>query len=134
MSFYILAGRDMPPAASYDGMPQYSNGIGMTRDFLDGWAKAQRRLPARMPQPTSLTLVCGTLIAPILQQLIDRLNAIDQLDGAAAAGGQSVLWRHCHRVRAADGNGCCAGPTGQWRRAGAAAAGDVRSYRDAHDR
>jgi NifB/MoaA-like Fe-S oxidoreductase len=75
--FYLLSGRAMPPADAYDGMPQYSNGIGMTRDFVDGWSKAQRRLPARMPRPTALTLVCATLIVPVLQRVIDRLNRIE---------------------------------------------------------
>lgn len=78
--FYLLCGRTMPPAAEYDGMPQYSNGIGMTRDFLDGWAKAQRRLPARLARPAELTLVCGTLIAPTLQRVVDRLNRIANLN------------------------------------------------------
>ena len=77
--FYLLSGRAMPPADAYDGMPQYSNGIGMTRDFVDGWSKAQRRLPARMPRPTELTLVCATLIVPVLQRVIDRLNRIENL-------------------------------------------------------
>jgi NifB/MoaA-like Fe-S oxidoreductase len=77
--FYLLCGREMPPAAAYDGMPQYSNGIGMTRDFLDEWARAQRCLPARMPGPVELALVCGTLIAPVLQRVVDRLNRIDGL-------------------------------------------------------
>jgi NifB/MoaA-like Fe-S oxidoreductase len=77
--FYLLCGRELPPAAAYDGMPQYSNGIGMTRDFLDEWAVARRRLPARMPRPTRLTLVCGTLIAPVLQQVADRLNRVGDL-------------------------------------------------------
>ena len=77
--FYILCGRELPPAAAYDGMPQYSNGVGMTRDFLDEWARVQRRLPARMPRPTELTMVCGTLIAPILQRVVDRLNRVDRL-------------------------------------------------------
>jgi len=77
--FYLLSGRSLPPADAYDGMPQYSNGIGMTRDFIDGWSKAQRRLPARMPQPTELTLVCATLIAPVLRRMIARLNRIENL-------------------------------------------------------
>jgi NifB/MoaA-like Fe-S oxidoreductase len=58
-------------------MPQYSNGVGMTRDFLDQWSRVQRRLPARMPRPTDLTLVCATLIAPTLQRVVDRLNRIE---------------------------------------------------------
>jgi NifB/MoaA-like Fe-S oxidoreductase len=77
--FYLLSGRDLPPADVYDGMPQYSNGVGMTRDFVDGWAKVQRRLPARMPRPTELTLLCGTLIAPVLSRVVERLNKIDDL-------------------------------------------------------
>ena len=78
--FYLLCGRELPAAADYDGMPQYSNGIGLTRDFLDGWAKAQRRLPTRLPRPTELVLVTGTLIAPTFQRLAERLNRIEQLN------------------------------------------------------
>jgi len=77
--FYLLSGRDLPPADRYDGMPQYSNGVGMTRDFIDGWAKAQRGLPTRMPRPTELTLACAMLIAPVLQRIVDRLNRIENL-------------------------------------------------------
>jgi len=32
-----------------------------------------------MPNPVDLVLVCGTLITPVLQQVVDRLNQIDQL-------------------------------------------------------
>lgn len=78
--FYILAGREAPPAPFYDGYPQYSNGIGMVRDFLDGWAGAEQELPESMPRPTRLTVVCGTLSAPILQQVVDRLNAVAGLE------------------------------------------------------
>lgn len=74
--FYLLAGRPVPAADRYDAMPQYSNGVGMVRDFLDLWARARRRLPARLPQPTSLALVCGTLVAPLLEHVVARLNRI----------------------------------------------------------
>ncbi len=74
--FYILAGRPVPAADRYDDLPQYSNGVGMVRDFLDMWAKARRRLPARLPQPTSLALVSGTLVGPLMQQVAVRLNKI----------------------------------------------------------
>jgi NifB/MoaA-like Fe-S oxidoreductase len=77
--FYILAGRPLPSADFYDDMPQYSNGVGMVRDFLDIWAQAERRLPARLSQPTSLALVCGSLVAPLMGQVAERLNQIDGL-------------------------------------------------------
>ncbi|NTW01329.1 MAG: DUF512 domain-containing protein [Oscillochloris sp.] len=77
--FYILAGRETPPAEFYDDMPQYSNGVGMVRDFLDSWAKAKRRLPARIPHPTSVALVCGTLVGTMMKQVAARLNKIEGL-------------------------------------------------------
>lgn len=78
--FYILAGRPVPPADRYDDMPQYSNGVGMVRDFLDLWAKARRRLPPRLARPTRLALVCGTLVAPMLGEVATRLSRINGLE------------------------------------------------------
>jgi NifB/MoaA-like Fe-S oxidoreductase len=78
--FYILAGRPVPAVDFYDDMPQYSNGVGMVRDFLDSWATQGRRLPTRLNQPTRLAIVCGTLVAPMLEQVAARLNAIEGLD------------------------------------------------------
>jgi len=81
--FYLLAGRPIPPAEHYDDMPQYSNGVGMVRDFLDLWARARRRLPARLAQPTSLAIVSGTLVAPIMAQVADRLSKVAGLTARA---------------------------------------------------
>jgi NifB/MoaA-like Fe-S oxidoreductase len=78
--FYILAGRPLPAAEFYDDMPQYSNGVGMVRDFLDGWARARRRLPAALAQPATVALVCGTLVGPMMEQIAARLNRIEGLD------------------------------------------------------
>jgi NifB/MoaA-like Fe-S oxidoreductase len=78
--FFLLCGRDLPPDTFYDDYPQYSNGVGMTRDLLDGWAQAQRQLPARLKHPANIALVCGTLIAPTMQRIIDRLNHVSGLD------------------------------------------------------
>ncbi len=77
--FYLLAGWPVPPAETYDDMPQYSNGVGMVRDFLDNWARARRRLPAQITRPTTLALVCGTLVAPMMEQVAARLNRVDHL-------------------------------------------------------
>jgi NifB/MoaA-like Fe-S oxidoreductase len=35
--YYLLAGRDLPPARSYDGYPQHENGIGMARAFAEAF-------------------------------------------------------------------------------------------------
>ncbi len=77
--FYLLCGREVPAASFYDDFPQYSNGVGMTRELLDDWAYAQRHLPQQLPHPARVTLVCGTLIAPTMQRIVDRLNRIPGL-------------------------------------------------------
>ncbi|MGC8951004.1 DUF512 domain-containing protein [Chloroflexus sp.] len=83
--FYLLAGRPIPPAERYDDMPQYSNGVGMVRDFLDNWARVRRRLPSRLSRPTTLAIVCGTLVAPIMHQVAARLNRIENLSVSVVA-------------------------------------------------
>lgn len=80
---YILAGRPTPPAEHYDDMPQYSNGVGMVRDFLDMWARARRRLPARLHRPTSLAIVAGTLVGPMMAQVAARLSKVEGLTARA---------------------------------------------------
>jgi putative radical SAM enzyme (TIGR03279 family) len=37
--YYLLAGRDLPPARNYDGYPQHENGIGMARAFVEAFAR-----------------------------------------------------------------------------------------------
>src|SRR5580700_9166367 len=37
--YYLLAGRDLPPARSYDGYPQHENGIGMARAFTEAFTQ-----------------------------------------------------------------------------------------------
>ncbi|MBC7235110.1 MAG: DUF512 domain-containing protein [Chloroflexi bacterium] len=68
---YLLAGRPLPEAAFYDDPAQLENGVGLVRRLLDDWARAKTKLrPGRFAAHKALlsgiTLVCGTLIAPIM--------------------------------------------------------------------
>ncbi len=78
--FYLLCGRELPPADFYADYPQYSNGVGMTREFLDAWTHERTRLPRTLATPVQLGLVCGTLIAPVLRGIAAKLNQIENLD------------------------------------------------------
>jgi len=79
--FYLLAGRPVPGAASYDGFPQVENGVGLVRRLLGDWARVRRRLPSRLTRRVRVTLVSGTLIGPLIQrvavELQDRVEGLD---------------------------------------------------------
>jgi putative radical SAM enzyme (TIGR03279 family) len=67
--FYLKAGRPVPETPAYDDFPQYENGIGIVRSFLDDLAEAGAELASAMRQlPLALRvdLVSGTLAAPVI--------------------------------------------------------------------
>jgi putative radical SAM enzyme (TIGR03279 family) len=71
---YLLAGMPIPPTEVYDGFPQLENGVGLTRQLLDEWEALQPRLDGIQPSYREATLVCGTLIAPVLWPIVASLN------------------------------------------------------------
>jgi putative radical SAM enzyme (TIGR03279 family) len=72
--FYLLAGKPVPSARSYEGFPQLENGIGMVRHMLEGWKVARSRLPVRLAAPRTVALLCGTLAAPTLEGVARELE------------------------------------------------------------
>ena len=76
--WYLLAGRRVPGARTYDGFPQIENGIGLVRKLLDDVAVVKRRWKAS-PRPATMepiTLVCGALIAPVLGEVAAELGEL----------------------------------------------------------
>ncbi len=73
---YLLSGDALPPTKFYDGFPQYANGVGLMRSFLDDVNKVRRRKYRVLDSQTrpKITLVTGSLAAPALRQLADALN------------------------------------------------------------
>ncbi len=72
--WYLVAGRDIPPAEAYDDFPQLENGVGMVRQLFDEWDALKSSLPILAQR--SATLACGTLIAPVLSHIVSELNAL----------------------------------------------------------
>jgi len=68
---YVLAGADVPPARSYEGFPQYENGIGMLRDLIDRWGKGLDDVRARNGKRERVAIVTGTSAAPTLARLLE---------------------------------------------------------------
>ena len=75
--YYLTAGARVPAGRRYDGFAQYENGIGMTRTLLDDWRRQRRRI-ARHGEafaPLSISIGCGTLIAPTLTRMATEVAA-----------------------------------------------------------
>jgi NifB/MoaA-like Fe-S oxidoreductase len=74
--YYLIAGEPIPGAATYDGFPQYENGIGMTRAFLDDWRRTRTRLRRRRPALPDMRLAVGggTLAAPVLTEAFRQFS------------------------------------------------------------
>lgn len=75
--FYLSAGRAIPTRTEYEGFPQLEDGIGLVRLFLDDLAKLERKLPARVSTPRTVTLATGAAASHLVQSLADVLNRVE---------------------------------------------------------
>ena len=73
---YLRAGRPIPARSHYGDYPQIEDGVGMVRSFHNEFAKLMRQLDngAKLRR-TPGTIFTGTLFAPSLRKMIDKLNA-----------------------------------------------------------
>jgi putative radical SAM enzyme (TIGR03279 family) len=75
---YLRAGRGVPARSHYGDYPQIEDGVGMVRSFREGFARLLRRVERRQPRDARAlrgTVLTGALFAPVLAELVDRLNA-----------------------------------------------------------
>ncbi len=75
---YLQSGIAIPPARAYEGFAVAEDGVGLVRRFEDAFARALPRLPGRLEQPRSVTVVTGELYAPRMAALLGRLH-VDHL-------------------------------------------------------
>lgn len=64
--WYILAGREAPPAEIYGNYEQLENGVGMVRLFLEQMKDVTDRLPGELPAPRKVTIATGVLATETL--------------------------------------------------------------------
>lgn len=71
--WYLTAGRPLPEAAFYDEYAQLEDGVGMWRKYHDDFLQ---ELDAPRPPvlPHALDVVTGTLAAPLIRQMADRVG------------------------------------------------------------
>ncbi|TDB39864.1 MAG: DUF512 domain-containing protein [Actinobacteria bacterium] len=80
--FYLAAGEAVPGSAEYDDFPQYENGIGLVRSFIDEFSETIDDVAI---VPSETVLVTGTLFAPVLESLLRRFGLNDRVRVLAVA-------------------------------------------------
>ena len=75
--FYIVAGRELPAAAAYEGFPMLENGVGMVRDFLSAPVETP---PAALTTPKRIIIATGRLFAPVLRAALEPLATVVGLE------------------------------------------------------
>ncbi|MBM2840979.1 MAG: putative radical enzyme, family [Bacteroidetes bacterium] len=79
--FYIVAGREIPPAGSYDGFPQTENGVGLVRSFLEDFKRQSKKFPPRLKRPRRMVMATATLPSRHMRdEVLPRLKRIGGLD------------------------------------------------------
>jgi putative radical SAM enzyme (TIGR03279 family) len=77
---YLLAGAPLPSPRTYEEFPQFENGVGMIPRLNAEWRRLERKIPARIGRPRRVTIITGTLAAPVLQPFAERLSRVENLD------------------------------------------------------
>ena len=76
--FFLLAQLPIPDEEYYEGYPQIENGIGMVRDFLDGWNDYSDEL-LHQHKNKKVLFVTGIAFYAVLKKLIDEHNSLHDL-------------------------------------------------------
>jgi len=76
---YLLAGKSLPSARSYDDYPQFHNGVGLVQLFRSEWRRAARKLPPAVEPWQRVCWATGRLLAPILEELAADLGSVEGL-------------------------------------------------------
>ena len=74
---YLKAGRPIPSRKYYGDYPQIEDGIGMVRSFaneLESLTRKLERTQNGVQQSLTGTILTGTLFAPVLSRMIERVN------------------------------------------------------------
>jgi putative radical SAM enzyme (TIGR03279 family) len=74
---YLRAGLDVPGRRHYGDYPQIEDGVGMVRSFREEFARLLRRVEKTPPADAARlhgTVLTGSLFAPVLEELVGRLN------------------------------------------------------------
>lgn len=80
--FYLNARAPFPSTEWYDGFPQYENGIGIARTFIDDVVAMRSTIEKaleKLPETESVTLVTGVLAATTIAGALNACDAVGKV-------------------------------------------------------
>jgi len=77
--FYLTADRDLPAYEDYQDFPQYENGVGMLRSFIDE-AQSAIRKPRRVKNKPDVTVVTAVAAAEHIKELCKEITEGYEID------------------------------------------------------
>ena len=81
--WFYYAKRQVPARSWYEDFPQFEDGIGTFRLFMDQAAQGLKRYQGTRAKPVRLTLVTGVLPSEIIAKFARDLSAIEGVDAEA---------------------------------------------------
>ncbi|MFQ3548726.1 MAG: DUF512 domain-containing protein [Armatimonadota bacterium] len=72
--FYLSSGIKIPPSTHYEGYPQFENGVGIVRHFLNAQKSALKILPEKNQKKLSIIVITGILSAQIIRNFINSIS------------------------------------------------------------
>jgi NifB/MoaA-like Fe-S oxidoreductase len=88
--WYLRLGEVVPAFQQYDGLDLTENGVGLVRRFVDKWEGLHIEIPNSKSQSPNITLVTGTLFAPVLRRVTARLAHVEVLPVVNRFFGETV--------------------------------------------
>jgi putative radical SAM enzyme (TIGR03279 family) len=78
--WFLIGQEDLPPESHYEDYPQIGNGVGSIRQFIKQFHEtANKLLPKSLNNPKKLTWVVGNAVEYAFQELVNRLNEVENL-------------------------------------------------------
>ena len=89
---FLKAGKAIPSGKYYEGYPQYENGVGMVRSYLDELSRGKKRFPESIPSVRKILIVTGVSFYPVIEKhLIPVLDKIKNLQARAVCARSSLF-------------------------------------------
>lgn len=77
--WYFYAELPVPSRSFYEDFPQFEDGVGTCRLFLEQAKQGYKSLPKKIANPTSVTLITGALPSKIITEFANTISNVENL-------------------------------------------------------